>query len=305
MNASKADPADLTQRNRARKWPNLLPYVLLVPALTILFAVLVIPLFYNLGLSFMDFNLLRPAENGFVGLDNYRELLTNPTSRRSILTTLLFASVTVSIELLLGMGYALLLALPFPGVRFVRTLVLIPMMVSEVVAGLSWRLLFHTDFGLLNYLLSLIGVGRQVWLGSDLALASIMTVEVWQHTPFVTLILLAGLQTLPKEFAEAAEVDGATRWQRFRFVTLPLLKPIILLALVFRTMFTLRVFAPVWVLTGGGPADKTLVVGVDIYRTAFRYYEFGQAATLSIVLLIVTLAITLVYMRLLRREALS
>ncbi len=176
-------------------------------------------------------------------------------------------------------------------------------MVAEVVAALSWQLVLNTEFGLLNYIVGLFGIPKQVWLGPNLALPSVLCVEIWEHTPFVALIVLAGLQTIPNELREAAEVDGASRFQRFAQVTLPLLMPIILLALVFRTMFSLRVFTPVWVLTAGGPADQTLVVGVDIYRTAFRYYDIGGAATLSIVLLVVTLVITIIYMRLLGGEA--
>lgn len=282
-----------------------LGYLLLVPAVTVLALVLVAPLLYSLGLSLFRYNLLRPALNGFVGLANYVNILSDPAARQSLILTLTFAGVAVCFELMLGTAFALLLNMSFRGNRVVRTLILLPMMVSEVVAGLSWRLLFHAEFGLLNYLLSLVGIGKQIWLGPELAFFSVLLVEIWQHTPFVTLIVLAGLQAMPKDIQEAAVVDGASGWQHFKEITLPLLKPILLVALVFRTMFTLRVFTPVWVLTGGGPANKTLVVGVDIYRSAFRYYEFGHAAALSWLLIAVTLAITLVYMRLLRREAVS
>lgn len=280
-------------------------YVFLIPALIVLIVVLVGPLVYNIYLSFQRFNLLNPTRNAFIGLRNYINLLSEPSLRHSLSITLLFTAITVSSQLILGFIYAALLNIPFVGNHLVRTIILIPMMVSEVVAGLSWRLLYNADFGLLNYLLSLLNLDPQIWLGPGWALPSVILVEIWQQTPFVTLIILAGLQGLPTDVMDAAEVDGATGLQRFIYVTLPLLKPIILLALVFRTMFTLRVFTSVWVLTGGGPADSTLVVGVDIYRTAFRYYNFGQAAALSLLLLVITLGFTLIYMRLLRRDALS
>jgi multiple sugar transport system permease protein len=284
---------------------NSLPYLLLVPAIVALGCILVLPLIYNIWLSFHEYNLLRPARNTFVGFENYFKVIQDPAHLSSLFLTVRFTAITVLAEVILGTSLALLLNLPFPGNHFVRTLVLVPMLISEVVAGLSWRLIYHTEFGLLNYLIGLFGLSPQVWLGPDLALPSVMIVEIWQHTPFVTLIMLAGLQTVPRELLESSTIDGASRWQRFRYVVLPLITPILLLALVFRTMFTLRVFTPVWVLTGGGPADSTLVIGVDIYRAAFRYYNLGTAATLSIILLAVTLAITLVYMRLLRREALT
>jgi multiple sugar transport system permease protein len=284
---------------------DVLGYALVAPVLLIILVVLVGPLVYNAYLSLFDFNFVRPHRSQFVGLANYVEIFSQPAARRSLLLTVAFTAIVVSCQLVLGFVYALVLHVSFWGNHLVRTLILIPMMVSEVVGGLSWRLLFNADFGLLNYVVSLFGVQPQIWLGPRWAFFSVVVAEVWQYTPFVTLILLAGLQGLPKDVLEAAEVDGATPLQKLYFVTLPLLKPMILLALVFRTMFTLRVFTSVWVLTGGGPADRTLVVGIDIYRTAFRYYEFGQAASLSLILLALTMVFTLIYMRLLRREALA
>ena len=282
-----------------------LAYMLLAPAVITLVVVLLVPLAYNVWLGFHEYNLLRPSRNAFVGLRNYWEVLSDPAHLNSLKITVWFTVIAVAAQIVIGTAIALLLNINFQGNHVVRTLVLVPMLVSEVVAGLSWRLIFHTEFGLLNYLIGLVGIPTQVWLGQDLSFASVLIVEIWQHTPFVVLIVLAGLQTIPQELIEASKVDGATRWQRFRNIVLPLLMPIILLALVFRTMFTLRVFTPVWVLTSGGPADSTLVIGVDIYRTAFRYYDLGDAAALSIILLVATLMITLIYMRLLRSEALS
>ena len=282
-----------------------LGYVLLAPAILILVSVLIGPLLYSLVLSFFEYNLLRPEQTAFMGLQNYARLVQSPSARQSLLLTLLFVAVTVPVEVVLGTVIALILNRSFRGNRLLRTLMLLPMMVSEVVAALSWKLLFHSEFGLANYILSVLGFEKQVWLGPGLAMASVMIVEVWQHTPFVTLVTLAGLQSLPKDVLEAATVDGASGLRQLKYVVLPLLKPIVLVALVFRTMFTLRVFTPVWVLTAGGPADSTLVIGVNIYRTAFRYYDFGMASTLSWLLVVVTLAITMVYMLLLRRESLA
>ena len=280
-------------------------YALISPAILILTLILVFPLLYSLILSFFQYDMLHPASNHWVGWANYLQALNDPTSSQSLLLTLNFAGCTVLVEVLLGILFALVLNVSFRGNRISRTLILIPIMVSEVVAALSWRLLYHPDLGLLNYILSLFGVGKQIWLGPQFAMVSVMLVEIWQHTPFVTLIILAGLQSLPKDLMEASIVDGAGGWQQFWGITLPLLKPVIMVAVVFRTMFTLRVFTPVWVLTAGGPSNKTLVVGVNIYRTAFRYYQFGQAATLSWLLVILTIVITVIYMRLFRREAIS
>ena len=284
---------------------NLFAYGLLTPALLVLILILIFPLIYSLILSLFRFDMLHPYQNGFIGLTNYWKILNDSTARQSLLLTLYFAGCTVLLEVFLGTIFALFLNVSFWGNRICRTLILIPIMVSEVVAALSWRLLYNSDLGLLNYLLSLFGIAKQIWLGPQFAMFSVMLVEIWQHTPFVTLIVLAGLQSLPKDTLEASTVDGASGWRQFQDIVLPLLKPIIMVAAVFRTMFTLRVFTPVWVLTAGGPSDKTLVVGVDIYRTAFRYYQFGEAAALSWLLVIMTIVITIIYMRLFKREAIS
>ena len=278
---------------------------MLVPAMSIIILILLVPLMYSLVTSFFQYNPMHPENNAFVGLSNYINILTDPDGRKSLYKTIIFAGVSVSFELVLGVIFALILNLSFRGNRLVRTIILVPMMVSQVVAALSWLLMFHADVGLLNYLLGLFGIPGQLWLGNELAMVSVILVEIWQHTPFVTLIVLAGLQGLPKEVLEAAAVDGASGWRRLWTVVLPLIKPIILVALVFRTMFTLRVFSPVWVLTGGGPANETLVAGVDIYRTAFRYHEFGTATALSWILIFVTFVITIIYMYFLRRESVS
>ncbi len=284
---------------------NLFAYGLLTPALLVLILILIFPLIYSLILSLFRFDMLHPYQNGFIGLTNYWKILNDSTARQSLLLTLYFAGCTVLLEVFFGTIFALFLNVSFWGNRICRTLILIPIMVSEVVAALSWRLLYNSDLGLLNYLLSLFGIAKQIWLGPQFAMFSVMLVEIWQHTPFVTLIVLAGLQSLPKDTLEASTVDGASGWRQFQDIVLPLLKPIIMVAAVFRTMFTLRVFTPVWVLTAGGPSDKTLVVGVDIYRTAFRYYQFGEAAALSWLLVIMTIVITIIYMRLFKREAIS
>jgi len=277
---------------------------MLAPAVVVLVVVLLVPLLFSLRMSLFDWSMLSPTHR-WVGLGNYRRLLADPGTLASLGITTTFTAVSIAAETVLGMALALLLNAPLRGLRAVRTFVLLPMMVAPVVAALSWRLLLDSDFGVLNYLLAQVGLPPQLWLGRGLALASLIAVEVWENTPFVVLMLLAGLQALPQALLEAARVDGAGFWQQFRSITLPLLSPVLLVTLVFRTMFTIRVFDVVWVLTGGGPADRTLTLSVDIYRTAFRYADLGSASTLSWLLLLVTVAITAVYLRVLQREALA
>jgi multiple sugar transport system permease protein len=284
---------------------DLLGYALIFPSILILFLVLTVPLVVSLFNSFQRVNLVRPELNEFVGIANYARLVQDPLVWRSFRITFSFALVAVVVELVLGFAIALLLNLRFPGRGAVRTGLILPMMLSEVVAALSWLLILDADFGVGNFLLSLLKISPQLWLGPEKALLSVVIVEVWQHTPFVVLVLLAGLQAIPDDLLEAARVDGASMWGELRHITVPLLRPSILVALTFRTIFVLRVFVPVWILTQGGPADRTMVVGIQIYRTAFRYSELGAASALSWLLLLITLLLACVYLRFLSREALA
>jgi multiple sugar transport system permease protein len=184
-----------------------------------------------------------------------------------------------------------------------RSLLLVPMMLPAVVVGVVWRLMLNSNFGALNGTLKGIGVNTDAltWTGSPkLAMASVIVADVWQWTPFMFLILLAGLQAIPQEPYEAALIDGASGWQTFRHVTLPLLKPAILIALLLRTMDLLRVFDQIFILTEGGPGFATETVSLYIYRTAFRFSNFGYAAAMSFVLLMITNVISVGYIRFLR-----
>ena len=186
-----------------------------------------------------------------------------------------------------------------------RAILLIPMMLPPVVVGVVWRLMFNPDFGAINGTLKGAGVNTEAltWTASPgLALASVIAVDVWQWTPFMFLILLAGLQAIPQEPYEAAMIDGSNWWQTFRHITLPMLKPAILIALLLRTMDLLRVFDQIFILTEGGPGFATETVSLYIYRTAFRFADFGYAAAMSFVLLALTNIISLVYIRLLQRQ---
>jgi multiple sugar transport system permease protein len=285
--------------NWARLSRKAYPYLLVAPTVLVLFAILVWPMISSLIYSFQSYNILRPdLGREFIGFDNYVRLLNSPQFWKSLRVTLIYTSVAVSLELVLGLSLALLLnRTHIVGLRFIRTIMLIPFLSTPVVVALAWKFMLHAEFGMLNYFASLLGLPGRVWLGPGYALPSLIAVEVWQHTSFVLLILLAGLQSLPNEPYEAAIIDGASSWQLLTHITLPLLRPVILVALVFRTMFTLRVFDTIWVLTGGGPADATRTLSVGIYLTGFRQFEVGLGAALSWILLLVTMAISLIYWR--------
>ena len=219
--------------------------------------------------------------------------------------TVVYAAIALTFEFFIGLALALLLNAQMRGRSVIRAVLLLPMMLPAVVVGVVWRLMLNSNFGAVNGTLKGIGINADAltWTASPkLAMASVIVADVWQWTPFMFLILLAGLQAIPQEPYEAALIDGASAWQTFRHVTLPLLKPAILIALLLRTMDLLRVFDQIFILTEGGPGFATETVSLYIYRTAFRFSNFGYAAAMSFVLLLITNVISVGYIRFLRTE---
>jgi multiple sugar transport system permease protein len=278
------------------------PYALLAPALLLLAALTVYPFFYILHTSV---HRLTPAGETFVGAQNFLRLLVDPFFYRAAVQTLVFTASALTLEFALGLALALLLDSQIRGRALWRALLLLPMILPPVVAGVTWRLIYNPGFGPLNGALRLVGVDtrRLTWLADPkFALASVVLVDVWEWTPFVFLILLAGLQAIPEEPYEAARIDGSSPWQTFRHVTLPLLLPALLVALLLRTMDLVRLFDSVFILTQGGPGFATETLSLYIYKTAFRFYDFGYAAAASLALLGVTAALSRLYIRFLTRE---
>jgi len=234
---------------------------------------------------------------------NFARLLADRFFLSALGHTLVFSAGALTIEFLLGLALAVLLNQQMRGRGFFRAGLLVPMMLPTVVVGVVWRLMLNPNFGAINGNLKGAGVDTSglTWTSSPgLAMLSIIAVDVWQWTPFMFLILLAGLQAIPQEPYEAALIDGSSGWQTFRHVTLPLLKPAILVALLLRTMDLLRVFDQVFILTEGGPGFATETISLYIYRTAFRFSDFGYAAAMSFVLLIITNVISGFYIRVLQ-----
>jgi len=275
----------------------LLPYVLIAPAVAVLLGLSIYPLIYSITIS------LQIGDAWGVG--NFTRLFSDNFFFTAMAHTFFFAVAALTCEFLLGLGLALLLNNQIRGRGFFRATLLVPMMLPPVVAGIVWRLLLNPNFGAINGTLKQIGIDIEplTWTASPkLAMLSVVAVDVWQWTPFVFLVLLAGLQAIPQEPYEAALIDGSTRWQTFRHVTLPLLKPAILIVLLLRTMDLLRVFDQIFILTEGGPGFATETISLYIYRTAFRFFDFGYAAAMSFVLLALTNVISVGYIRLLKSE---
>lgn len=265
------------------------PYWLILPALFIMAAILLYPLIYSLYISFFDYRLAR-ARMPFTGLDNYINAATNAAFQISLVQNLVFTAVCVVIEFLIGMGLALLLNRKFVGRGIVRALFLLPMLTAPVLAGFNWRWIFNDRFGLLNQLLLEVGLQPQGWLvDANLARLSIVIATVWQGIPFVMLLLLAGLQALPQSPFEAATVDGASAWQQFRYLTLPLLRPVMVVVLALRIIDLFRVFDVIYIMTFGGPGHATELLPFYIYRSAFSESRVGYASALSWITLFLTL----------------
>lgn len=281
-----------------------LGYALISPAVLLLTAVALIPIAAALYLSFQNrlpiFQIVR-----FVGLENYRFLAIDPRFWNSLGNTLYFTLLAVTLELALGLGVALLLDRAFPGRGWIRAIVLLPWAIPTVVSSRIWEWLYNVEFGLFNSLLTEGGVthGPINWLGDPFwAMHAAILIDVWKSAPFVTILLTAALQTIPRELYLAARVDGAGRWGIFYHIVLPALRPVILVVLLFRTLDAFRVFDAIYVLTGGGPGNTTETLSIYTYKVLFQTLQFGYGATLAVAMFFCVVAISLIYFGLLGRE---
>ncbi|MBC7223323.1 MAG: sugar ABC transporter permease [Anaerolineae bacterium] len=283
--SSEAGTMAVAQSRFARQ-VRLFPRFLFLPTIIYLLILTIFPLFYSLGVSF--FHMVPGQKTRFVGLENYATLLKDPTFHHALLVTLIFVFMGVTVEIVLGVVIALVFNRHLPGLGVFRLIVYIPMMVSPLVMGYFWRFMFETTFGVINYLLSLVGIPAVHWLiEPNPALISILIVDIWQWTPFVVLLMLAGLQTVPTELYEIATLDRASWWMQFRRITLPYLKFPLLLALLFRTIDAIKLFDSIYIMTGGGPGDYTQNLSVMAYKIGFTYFQVGKAAALSWIMVII------------------
>ena len=260
------------------------------------------PILESLRLSFYRMILTLPwLGRQFVGWENYRDLAADPVALQSLLTSMTFVAVTTPVEVLLGLAMALVLNESFRGRGWLRAIVLIPWAIPTVVSSQMWRFLFNDRYGLFNFVLFGAATDRY-WAPlaePGLALASIMVADIWKTSSFAALIILAGLQVIPHELYEAASIDGATAGQKFRHITLPLIKPALLLALLFRTIDALKVFDLVFVMTQGGPADTTNVLQFYGYKKSFAEGMIGYGSTIAVAVFAISLLLCLWYIRLL------
>jgi multiple sugar transport system permease protein len=277
-----------------------LPYLLLLPALVVLIG-LVIPFLIGLYWSFTDYKLTSSVDKSFVGLANYQTLLTSAGFWTTLRVTLTYVLGALVIEIPLGLAVAVMLNRQHGIVRLFRTVLILPLMMPPVVGALMWKSMMTPD-GILNYLLGQIGIGPWQWLGSLRgALPSILLIDVWLYTPFSALVLLAGLQALPREPFEAAMVDGASPWVSFRTLTLPMLLPFIIIVGTFRGIDSLKIFDLIYATTQGGPVDATNTLAIQAYFEAIRWTNFGTAMTVSIILWMLCYVLSFYFIRRWRR----
>lgn len=276
-----------------------LGYLLMLPALALLTVFVLYPFLYGIWLALTDSRIGIPGQ--FVGLRNFLDLTQDSIFQQTFRNTFLYTGVTTVFKLIFGLAIAALLNNKFPLKRFVRAAVLLPWIVPTVLSALAWLWMFDSTFSVVNWVLARFGIKGPVWLGNNpWPMISLMVVNIWRGTPFYAISFLAGMQTINQELYEAAAIDGASRWQMFRHITLPLLKPVITIVLLLSVILTFSDFQIIYVLTRGGPANSTHLFATLAYQVGLPSGEIGRGAAISLFIfpaLCITVFLTLWYMR--------
>jgi multiple sugar transport system permease protein len=294
--ASAPRPRTLAQQERR------FAIALFAPALLVLVVTTTAPLVYLAWTSANRIDLAMPWMSGFAGADNYVKMASDPRFWNSLSLTFVYTATTVLLQVVIGLALALLVLRIPKGQAALRVAAILPIVLAPVVVGLFWRtLVLAPDVGLVDVAMRGLGFASRNWLGDpDLALASVIAIHTWQWTPFAFLVILASLSSLPPDVFEAARIDRASAWQRFVHITLPLIRPAIVIVVILRMMTALSAFAAIFAATGGGPGTATEILNLYAYRTSFTEFNLGYGAALAMVLLALTLAITFAMFRLRR-----
>jgi multiple sugar transport system permease protein len=289
--------ADASQVDRWRLYT-------LAPALAVYLLLALLPIVNLVVMSAHDIRWQQGAAQWtLVGLEHYTELPRDPLVRAGLANTTLFALFAVTAEMLIGFALALFVSRIVVGRVLYRTIFLLPILIPGIVIGAIWKLMYNPDFGIINQLFGLLGLAGFDWLGSGrLAFMSVIVVDIWHWTPFVFLLLLAGLESLPEDIHEAAMLDGASAWQELRRVTIPMMLPVIVVTLAFRLIVSFKVFDEVYLLTGGGPGTATEVLSFTIYRRFFTEDRMGYGSAISVVALFVLTLVIVLFMGVTRRR---
>ena len=272
----------------------------ILPALIVVAAVIIFPWLFTLWMSVHDWNIT--GDHRFVAFDNYRRLVSDQRFLESIVRTSWFTALAVVIPIVLGLWAALVFHRHFPWRGILRTVFVMPMMATPVAIALVWTMMFHPQLGVLNYLLSLVGIPPFAWVYSpDTVIPTLVMVEVWHWTPLVMLILLGGLAGLPTDPYDSALIDGASRWQMFRYITWPLILPYVMIAVVIRTIDSLKVFDTIAVISQGGPGTASETLNYFLYLQAFQFYNIGYASAVVVVFFVIIIALSLLLLHLRQR----
>ncbi len=295
--ASAVEAAAATIERRRRNYARHYMWFV-VPAAIAVLGTILFPWAFTLYVSAFDWRLGSPRE--FVGFANYTKLFTDERFGLAMLRTLYYTALSVVFPLILGLAAALIFNQKFPLRGLARTIFILPMMATPVAVALVWTMMFHPQLGVLNWLLQQVGIPPSMWVyHADSVIPTLVLVEVWHWTPLVMLLLLGGLAALPIDPYEAAKIDGATPWQTFRYITLPLLAPYLVVALIIRTIDALKAFDTIYVITQGGPGSASETINIYLYLQAFAFYNMGYASAVVVVFfaLILTLAALLMWTR--------
>ena len=278
-----------------------LPWLLLIPVFAIVGLLGIYPLIYSAKMSLFGTTLY--SDRGFIGLENYAKILIDPDFHNSLLITFAFIGSATTIELAWGLGLAMVLNRLSSRIEStIRALIVLPLMITPITVASIWRLIYYSEGGVINIILTILGLENQTWLGRvDRALLAIIIAEVWQFTPFATLILFGGRKTIPIELYEAADIDGASSVQMFRHITFMMLRPLLMLCVIFSVMRQFKTFALVFGLTKGGPGQSTQLISHYLHMNAFRFYKISEAATLSLLVLFLLIPLGIVFIRYLRK----
>jgi multiple sugar transport system permease protein len=281
------------------------PYLYVVPALLFLLAVELYPIAYNVRNSLvgLDIGTYLSGDAPWVGLENYRRIVEDPAFQHAAGVSLIFTVACIALQFSIGLALALFFVKPFPGSTVLRAVLVLGWLLPGVVTGNLFRWMFDGDSGVVMWLISAVGLGDHAWLvDPQAALWAAIVTNVWVGIPFNMLLLLPALQAIPQGLYEAAEVDGASAWQRFRHITLPLLRPAALSVILLGVIYTFKVFDLIYVLTGGGPVDATTVLPIYIFDLSLEFFRFGEGAAASTLLLLAMLVVAAGYLLLARRE---
>ncbi|MFB7146747.1 carbohydrate ABC transporter permease [Agrobacterium deltaense] len=283
----------------ARLAPNYWPFV--IPALVVISAVIVFPWVFTLWMSAHRWTL--GQEQGFIGFENYIRLASDARFWESLWHTLIYTVLSVVAPLFLGTLAALVFDAQFPLRGFLRGVFVMPMMATPVAIALVWTMMFHPQLGVLNYLLSFIHIGPLEWIyNQSTVIPSLVLVETWQWTPLVMLIVLGGLAAVPREPYESAEIDGANAWQKFRYLTMPMIAPFLMIAVIIRSIDAVKSFDIIYAMTQGGPGTASETINIYLYNTAFSYYDIGYGSAMAVVFFIIIVALSFVLLMVRQRS---